>query len=40
MSLIGNTPSKVNDGVYDSMMKRIVDIRSPNFTNLLADTCE
>ncbi len=30
-SFHGNTPSKVNDGAYDSMMKRIADIRSPHF---------
>jgi type II restriction enzyme len=30
-SFHGNTPSKVNDGAYDSMMKRIVDINSPHF---------
>lgn len=30
-SFNGKTPSKVNDGAYDSMMKRIADIRSPHF---------
>lgn len=30
-SFNGNSPSKINDGAYDSMMKRIVDTRSPHF---------
>jgi type II restriction enzyme len=30
-SFLGKTPAKVNDGAYDSMMKRIVDIKSPHF---------
>jgi type II restriction enzyme len=30
-SFHGNTPSKVNDGAYDSMVKRILDVRSPHF---------
>lgn len=30
-SFHGKTPSKVNDGAYDSMMKRIAEIKSPHF---------
>lgn len=30
-SFHGNAPSKINDGAYDSMMKRIADIKSPHF---------
>jgi type II restriction enzyme len=30
-SFLGKTPAKVNDGAYESMMKRIADIKSPHF---------
>jgi type II restriction enzyme len=30
-SFLGKTPVKVNDGAYESMMKRIADIKSPHF---------
>lgn len=30
-SYLGKTPSKINDGAYDSMVKRIKDINSPHF---------
>ena len=30
-SFAGKTPAKVNDGAYDSMIKRIADIKSPHF---------
>jgi type II restriction enzyme len=30
-SYLGKTPSKINDGAYDSMVKRIADINSPHF---------
>lgn len=30
-SFLGKTPAKINDGAYDSMIKRIADIRSPHF---------
>lgn len=30
-SFLGKTPAKINDGAYDSMMKRIADINSPHF---------
>ncbi len=30
-SFLGKTPAKVNDGAYDSMMKRVADIKSPHF---------
>jgi type II restriction enzyme len=30
-SFYGKPPSKVNDGAYDSMMKRVVDTKSPHF---------
>lgn len=30
-SFLGKTPVKINDGAYDSMVKRIADIRSPHF---------
>lgn len=33
-SFHGNTPAKVNDGAYDSMIKRILDVTSPHFVFL------
>lgn len=33
-SYLGNTPSKINDGAYDSMMNRIMDLQSPHFVFL------